>query len=344
MQRRRFLFWCAAASASPAVVAQVGESAVPVTPRPPSATARRAAVIRAVHQVIDAPLVFADPLAVRMVAPVAPAELRSALDGSPGLRADVVLRSRFAEDRLADAVRRGVRQYVNLGAGLDTFACRNPHQAKGLRVFEVDHPATQAFKRQQLKAAGIPVPAVTRFVPVDFETQSLRSELRRAGLRFDRPAFFAMLGVVIYLTREATMETMRVVAGCARGTQIAFSYSVPEEMLGVVIYLTHDAVMETMGVVARCARGTQIAFSYSVPDALLSEAAREARRRAMERVAALGEPWITFYEPEELAARLRVLGFREARSLAPEEANRRYFAGRADALRMHTGHMMLATV
>ena len=306
MQRRRFLLWCAASVSQGVWATGKAEPARSVMPRPPSATARGAAVIRALHQVVDAPLVFADPLAVRMVAPVAPAELRNALDGSPGLRADIVLRSRYAEDCLAEAVARGVRQYVSLGAGLDTFPFRNPHRAKGLRVFEVDHPATQAFKRERVAAAGLRVPARTRFVPVDIETQSLRAELRRGGLRFDRPAFFSMLGVVVYLTREAAMETMRVVAGCARGTQIAFSYSIPED--------------------------------------LLSEAAREARRRAMERVARLGEPWIGFYEPEQLAADLRALGFREARSLRPEEANRRYFAGRSDGLRVGSGHMMLATV
>lgn len=302
MRRRVFLLWGAAAVSSPAFAAERQGTDLS---RAPSATARGAALHRAVHQVVDSPLVFDDPFAVRVVAPASTAELRRVLDGSPGLRASIVLRSRFAEDRLAAAVSRGVRQYVNLGAGLDTFACRNPHRAKGLRVFEVDHPGTQAFKRERLATARMRVAPGTRFVPVDFETQSLQSELRRAGFRFERPAFFAMLGVAIYLTHEAVMETLRVVARGAPGTEVAFDYALPEEQL--------------------------------------DEGARAARQRSMQRMRELGEPWITFYDPAVLAAELRSAGFRATSSLAPEEANRRYFANRGDALKVASGHVMVAT-
>ena len=299
--RRAFIATLAALACAPAAAAETG-----LRSGQPSATARGAALSRALHQLLDAPPVFEDRFAVPVVAPVSPAELRATLESSRALRASIALRSRYAEDLLAQAVAGGVRQYVVLGAGLDTFALRNPHRPKGLRVFEVDHPATQAFKRERLSALKIGARAGTVFVPVDFETQDLRTQLRRGGVRLDRPVFFSMLGVVIYLTDEAVMATMDVVRQCARGSRIAFSYSVPHDQLG--------------------------------------EAQLAARRRSMERVAAAREPWITFYDPGTLAARLRDRGFRATHDLTPEEANQRYFANRPDGLKVGGGHVMLAQV
>jgi len=273
----------------------------------PSSTAEGAALARAVHQVIDLPRVFDDPYALPILGPLAAGRLQSAIDrGGAGMRASIVMRSRYAEDRLAAAVARGVRQYVLLGAGLDTFSCRNPHAAAGLRVFEVDHPATQRAKRERLARAGLTPVAGTTFVPVDFETDSPRTALTAAGLRFDQPVFFSLLGVVIYLTHEATMETMRLVAGCAPGSGIA--------------------------------------FSFSVPDDLLNDPQRASRRRAMDRLAAVGEPWINFYPPDRLAGALLGLGFATAEPFSPADANRTYFAGRTDNLRIATGYMMSARV
>ena len=261
---------------------------------------------RAVHQLIDDPLVFEDAYAVRIVSPSTPAELRSALEGSAGLRASIAMRSRYAEDRLAEAVARGVRQYVLLGAGLDTFLLRNPHRSRGLRVFEVDHPATQVDKRERLARARLKLPPGARLVGVDFETQSLAKELARAGFRFDRPAFYSMLGVVIYVPHEAVMDTLRIVA--------------------------------------RGARGTEIVFSYSEPEHRLTEDQQKGRRRSMERMAAAGEPWITFYEPDYIASELRSAGLRVIEDLDPAQANQRYFAGRGDNLRISNGRMMHARV
>jgi len=273
----------------------------------PSSTAEGAALARAVHQVIDVPRVFDDPYALPILGPLAAGRLQAAIDrGGAGMRASIVMRSRYAEDHLASAVARGVRQYVLLGAGLDTFSCRNPHAAAGLRVFEVDHPATQRAKRERLARAGLAPVAGTTFVPVDFETDQPRTALAAAGLRFDQPVFFSLLGVVIYLTHEATMETMRLVAGCAPGSEIAFSFSVPED--------------------------------------LLTEPQRASRRRAMERLAGAGEPWINFYHPGRLAAALRELGFASAEPFSPADANRTYFAGRTDNLRIATAYMMSARV
>src|SRR5271165_2363467 len=150
----------------------------------PSRTAQRVAMRRAAHQVIDDPTVFHDPLAVPMAGSESESLSASAEPFSRALRAFLAARSRYAEDQLARAVERGVRQYVVLGAGLDTFAYRNPLRSAGPHVFEVDHPATQEWKRSQLDEAGIAVPEDLIFAAVDFETQSIEDGLVRAG--FDR--------------------------------------------------------------------------------------------------------------------------------------------------------------
>jgi len=282
-------------------------SATIMTAGEPSRTARGAALYRAVHQVIDYPRVFEDPFALAILGPLAPTELQSVVDrNSRGMRGSIALRSRYAEDCLADAVARGTRQYVLLGAGLDTYSCRNPHASAGLQVYEVDHPATQREKRRRLQAAGIALQPGTRFVPVDFETQTLRAVLASSGFRFDQPAFFSMLGVSIYITDEAMMSTLRTVAACAAGSEIVFSFSVPEEMLGV------------------------------------SAGAR--RQWTIQSMVAAGEPWITFYEPAALSERLLEAGYASAEVLHPSEANRRYFAARRDGLRAGGVRMMLARV
>ena len=179
----------------------------------PSRTAVRVALRRAAHQVLDRPPVFTDPLAVAIVG-ADPEEIerdrRHRSTFGRGMRAFLAVRSRWAEDRLAEAVAHGVSQYVLLGAGLDTFALRNPDP--GLQVFEVDHPASQAFKRRRIEAAGLAARSGPIYVPVDFETQDLPSALAAAGFDAGRPAFFAWLGVVPYLEEPAILETLRFVA------------------------------------------------------------------------------------------------------------------------------------
>ncbi len=274
----------------------------------PSVTAQGAAVLRALHQVIDYPRILDDPLALPIIGRDGERGLQAAADlQAHGLRAFVALRSRYAEDRLAAAVARGVRQYVVLGAGLDTFAYRNPHSGRGLKVFEVDHPATQRWKLARLQAAGVSVPPDLTFVPVDFETQTLRGQLQRTGFRFNDPAFFSMLGVVVYLTESAVMQTMRFVSEGATGTEIVFEFSLPESRL--------------------------------------TEAARLSRERSIARMVALGEPWLTFFEPESLADGLRAAGFNGVDMLQPADANVTYFSGRVDRLRIGgSGYIAAAQV
>src|SRR6202046_5021943 len=192
----------------------------------PSRTALRVALRRAAHQLYDGqPLVLDDPIAVPILGKEFLSELHKTNTKlekpfSSALRAFLVARSRYAEDMLSVAVAQGVTQYVVLGAGLDTFAYRNPHP--DLRVFEVDHPATQEWKREQLKTACIPVPATITFVPIDFEKQTLEAGLEHSGLDLNSAAFFSWLGVTPYLTREACMTTLGFIAKMPPSSGVVF--------------------------------------------------------------------------------------------------------------------------
>jgi methyltransferase (TIGR00027 family) len=275
----------------------------------PSKTAFRVALRRAAHQILDDPRVFEDPLALAIVgadSEMLRSDPKSRSKVSRILRAFLVVRSRYAEDELARAVEGGTRQYVVLGAGLDTFAYRNPHP--GLRVFEVDHPATQGWKRRRLEAAGISIPESMTFAPVDFENQTLADGLARAGLQRDQRAFVSWLGVVPYLTRSAAMETLRFVGSLPAGSGIVFDYALPPESLNLLQRLAFNALAR--------------------------------------RVAAAGEPFQTFFEPSALMGELRRMGFGSFEDLGGEEINARYFAGRADGLRVGggAGRLMKAEV
>jgi len=266
----------------------------------PSTTAERAALLRAAHQLLDDPKVLDDPVVLRLIGP----EREAALRADPAsfekpelrrLRASIAMRSRYAEDCLGDALRRGVRQYVILGAGLDSFAYRNPFAAGELRVYEVDHPQTQAWKRRRLEEAGIEAPESVAFVPVDFETEKLDRALIGAGFEPSQAAFVSWLGVTVYLTREAALGTLAYVASLGRGSEIVFGY---------------------------------------VPAlASLGERARSVIAAMAERARANGEPWRTFFEPDELVGELRRLGFSDIEDFGPEQAFERYFRGRSDGLR-----------
>lgn len=265
----------------------------------PSRTAERVAIRRAAHQLLDKPRVFDDPLAISIIGEQAAAELRNKISAdenrfSRALRAIMAARNRYAEDQLAAAVARGVRQYVVLGAGLDTFAYRNCFRDQGLRVFELDHPATQAWKRERLKAAGINAPAEMSFVPVNFEKQSLRQELEKSGFRCDEPAFFSWLGVVFYLTHDAFASTIKFVGSLPAGSGITLDYAVEPSSLRFMERMVFAAI----------------------------------RRR----VAAAGEPFRLFFSPKKIAAELQAAGFKDVEDLGRDAINAKYFARRADKL------------
>jgi methyltransferase (TIGR00027 family) len=279
----------------------------------PSHTALRVAMRRAAHQLVDEPKVLDDPIALKILGPRARERLQGGESTgsdrlSRSLRAFMAARGRYAEDELERAMGRGTAQYVVLGAGLDTFAYRNPHAEKALHVFEVDYPATQEWKRRQLAATEIAIPLSLTFSPVDFERQTLAEGLRDAGFDRDKPAFFSWLGVTMYLTAEAVAATLGFVASLPTGGGIAFDYVVPQESLGRVERMA-------LGALSR-------------------------------RVKAAGEPFRTFFDPTALTARLKQIGFRSVEDLGADEINALYFKDRADGLRItgNLGRLMSAEV
>jgi methyltransferase (TIGR00027 family) len=204
----------------------------------PSATAQGAAIMRALHQTRDHPQILEDPIAPRLVDPEGEfyksrIELLDRLPRPTRLRFEsaFVMRSRYAEDCLAEAYGNGVRQYVVLGAGLDTFAYRQPSWASSLRIFEVDHPGTQRWKRRLLTEAGISVPDNVGFVPVDFEKISLAAAFSQAGLDLSGATFLSMLGVSQYLTEAAFDQTLRFVLSGSKGSEMVFSFVASDAVL-----------------------------------------------------------------------------------------------------------------
>ena len=274
----------------------------------PSRTALRVALRRAAHQLYDArPLVLDDSIAIPILGAAYLPELHKSATKlhkpfSLAMRAHLVARSRYAEDMLAQAVSKGVQQYVLLGAGLDTFAHRNPHP--DLRVFEVDHPATQQWKRDLLATTGLPAPANLTYVPVDFETQSLPAQLAAAHHNPQKPAIFAMLGVVPYLTREAFRATIAFIAEQPAGSAITFDYSQPRAALPFFEQLAHDSLAA--------------------------------------RVTLAGEPFHLLMTPNEAAAALAA--FHTLEDLGTPELNALYFDHRPDQLRLRgkAGRMLSA--
>jgi methyltransferase (TIGR00027 family) len=260
-----------------------------------SSTAFGAAVLRAVHQVVDdPPRILDDVIAPRLVGPEVLESIRADPEPfltleSKGLRSHIVMRSRYAEDRLAAAAERGTGQYVVLGAGFDSFAYRQPSWAGALRVFEVDHVASQEAKRARLTAAGIAVPPNVALVAADLERAGLREALVAHGFDPGRPAFFSWLGVMVYMSTEAVDAIFAFVAAMPASSEVVFTFAQPEAVVGI------------------------------------SNTAKAA--------AAVGEPWRTRFEPAALAQRLRRLGFSALSLLLPSEAHERYFRARRDGLR-----------
>ena len=265
----------------------------------PKPTALRVAQLRAVHQLMDSPLIFPDPLALKIIGVAAEEKIRkdpSRFDEPflKGLRTSVAIRSRLAEDEWARLYQEGLRQYVVLGAGLDTFAYRHSNQ-EDLKIFEVDLPETQQWKQECLKAAGIEVPASLKFVPTDFESLTLHRALKLAGFHHKKPAFFSWLGVTMYLEESAILQTLEFIAT-----------------------LSH---------------GSTVVFDYSVAPSLLSPREQKVLEMLTQNVAEGGEPWKTFFDPIALTELLSSLGFKTIEEFGPEQLNNRYLSERVDGLR-----------
>lgn len=274
--------------------------------REPSQTAFAVASYRAAHQVLEGAVFFQDPLALAILGadPTQFHEDPAFHEARRGIRFFVVARSRIAEDAIRRGVEaRGVTQLVILGAGLDTFAYRNPFEGQ-LKVFEVDHPATQAWKRRRLAEAGIAIPDSLTYAPVDFERDTLSERLAEAGLDPARRTVFTWLGVVPYLTKEAIASTLSQIAAHPGGAEVVFDYGEPRE---------------------------------NVDPALRAHYAERAKR-----VAEIGEPFLSFFHPAELHGQLRALGFSEIDDLDVPGMIARLTGQRSDTGRRVGGHVLYA--
>ncbi|MFI6408805.1 class I SAM-dependent methyltransferase [Streptomyces sp. NPDC050548] len=268
----------------------------PVAEVEPDHTAVRVALWRALHVRADAPpYVIEDEVGLRLVGPGDDWRERPDMDveATRRIRASIVARARFVEDVVEEQVAEGVDQYVVLGAGLDTFAQRRPELGARLRVFEVERPGTQAWKRRRLAELGYDVPDWLRFVPVDFEGDWW-GQLAAAGFDFGRPAVVAATGVVMYLTPDAITTLFRLVAGLAPGSTLVTTFLRPVE----------DVEPEQR--------------------AQLEVAVRGAR--------AAGTPFLSFFTPEQVLALGRECGFREVRYVSAADLAERYFGGRTDGV------------
>jgi methyltransferase (TIGR00027 family) len=281
-------------------------------PRQPSRTLLGSAIRRGQHQLLDSPLVFHDPVIVDMVPEAADPGVLPDLGPYDAIvptlhRALMAMRARFTEDCLTQAAQRGARQYVIIGAGLDTFPWRQPDFARGMQIFAVDHPASLIWTQQRCRERGMAKPPNLIHVPVDLESQSLGEHLDACG--FDREAisFCSVLGVIHYLNFESTVSMLRFAATLRAGSELVVSFLVSADELN----------------------GSDL----------------DAFVRGQARAESLGEPWKFRQRPAEFAGLLGQLGFRHVFHLTPELANERYFKGRRDALRApHWEQLVAATV
>jgi methyltransferase (TIGR00027 family) len=273
----------------------------------PDGTAVRVALWRAMHVQVDPPPhVLDDEIGLRLTAPDDGWRRRPDMDpqATSGYRAGIVARARFIEDLVTEQAGHGVGQYIILGAGLDTFAQRRPEIASRLRVFEVDQPGPQAWKRQRLIELGFGIPEWLRLVPVDFEAGgSWWERLAAAGFDADQPAVVASTGVSMYLTKDATAATLRQIASLAPGSTLAMTFLLPLE--------------------------------------LLEEEERPGHQATEKGARAAGTPFISFFTLPEMLALARDAGFTQAQHVSAADLAQRYFTGRTDGLRPPNGEAFL---
>jgi methyltransferase (TIGR00027 family) len=268
----------------------------------PSRTAWAAAFHRAAHQVLEEGRIFADPLALRILSEDAARQVEERASDRR-MRIFIAVRTRFAEDSLAAACERGLRQLVVLGAGLDTYAYRGALRDR-LQIWEVDHPATQAWKRQRLADAGIAAPSNLAFAPVDFERETLAGGLAAAGFDPRRQSFFTWLGVVPYLTE--------------------------------------DAIRSTLSFIAKLPGGAQVVFDYADPPESLTAEMRAAHELRAARVAGAGEAFRSYFDADAMRRKLLDLGFREVEDLGPRQIAEHYFPSRVGPMPEKGGHVVRA--
>jgi methyltransferase (TIGR00027 family) len=274
---------------------------------PPDHTAVRVALWRAMHVQVDAaPHVLVDEIGLQLAAPDESWRQRPDMhpEGTRGYRAAIVGRARLIEDLVQEQTRQGVAQYVILGAGLDSFVQRRPDLASKLRVFEIDKPQTQEWKRQRLIELGFGTPNHLHFVPVDFEAgDSWWEKLATHRFDFSQPAVVASTGVSMYLSKEANLATLRQLATLAPGSLLAMTFILPLD--------------------------------------LIDPAERPQHEMVYERARAAGTPFVSFFRPADILTLTREAGFRKAQHISRDAIIQRYFVGRSDGLQPASGEELL---
>jgi len=272
----------------------------------PDNTAVRTALWRALHLQVDPkPYVFEDETGLKLVAPEEGWQQRPDMHPkfTKRLRASVVARARFIEDLIIEESKKGIRQYVILGAGLDTFAQRKPGIASKLQVYEIDQPETQAWKQQRLTELGFGIPEWLHFVPVDFEISSWWEQLLKSGFDIYEPALVSCTGVSLYLTKDAIDSTLRQIASLPAGSQLAMTFYLPLELM-------------------------------DEEDKPLQEIALKGAREA-------GTPMVSFFSRKEIKELAQKAGFKEAKTISTQEMEPLYFSGRTDNFLPASGEMFL---
>ncbi|MGE3611420.1 MAG: class I SAM-dependent methyltransferase [Bacteriovoracaceae bacterium] len=273
----------------------------------PDHTAIRVALWRAMHVQCDSsPYVFEDELGLKLANPDENWRQRGDMhpQGTRGYRASIVGRARFIEDLLEEKINHGTYQYVILGAGLDTFVQRRPTLASKIKVYEIDEPQTQNWKKNRLHELGFNIPDYLKFVPVDFEAgESWLDKLKEAGLKLEEPVYVVSTGVAMYLTKEANMDTFKKIASLAPGSTLAMTFMLPPRLVEVQDRVAYEMVME--------------------------------------RAAAAGTPFLSLFEPNEVLTMAKEAGFSEVRHVSRHDVIKKYFEGRADGLLPSSGEEFL---
>lgn len=270
----------------------------------PDNTAIRTALWRALHVRVDAkPYIIEDEVGLKLVAPEKGWQERPDMKYTKRLRASIVARARFVEDLIIEQSKRGIDQYIILGAGLDTFAQRRPDIASKLDLYEIDQPGTLAWKQQRLTELGIGTPDNLHFVPVDFEISSWWNELLKAGFDINKPVVIACTGVTLYLTKEAIISTLDQIATLASGSSLAMTFYLPIDLLD-----DEDKPMQEM---------------------------------AQKGARASGTPFVSFFAPDEVLTMAKNVGFKDAKTVSTRDMVQSYFKDRTDGLLPASGEIFL---
>ena len=270
----------------------------------PDNTAVRTALWRALHVFADSkPYIMEDTIGYGLINPEKDWQERPDMKYTKRLRASVVARARFIEDLAKEQIEKGVRQYVLLGAGLDSFAQRNKEIISQVDIYEIDQPETLAWKEEKLIENGYPIPPNLHFVPVDFETSSWWAQLLEKGFDISQPAFVSCTGVTLYLTYEAIVDTLQKISSLAKGSELAVAFYLPLEKLD-----KEDQPMQEI---------------------------------AIKGAAASGTPFVSFFSVDEIVRLARETGFKEIKTISTKDMTEKYFANRADNLVPASGEFFL---